>query len=578
MAHLVDEVVEQAGLTEQELEQSKLLAHAALARDDYLAYTTFIDKNYQTPLHVRLLCAYLEAVEKGDITRLLIIEPPRHSKSETTSGKFPAWCIARDTSRTVMMCSYAATLAEVFSVQNRDTIDLNPRWPLVFPEVRMSTKVKGRSKWAVQGARESFIAAGAGGSITGLGAWLLLIDDPVKNIQEATSQTVQQNLYDWYKTTARTRLTPDGRIIIIGTRWAENDFIDRVLKSDDGKDFVVLHLPALSYGSEEDYEDLYPVKEDRARHIAAIPKHAFPDPLGRKRDEPLWPERFPKEFLLKQKLILGHEFHALYQGNPSAPEGTKFKTAWFRGITPLVLSNLKLSRRGQARSYDLAWAESKRADYTAGLKATLYKLEEQDLTTIEDDYVKQYLDLIKLPPVILVLEDMVRYKKEWDDASEMIVKQAIEDGERYELLVEAVASQSVGVKSLRRDRRLWKHTVRGVQKFVDKEINSKYALRLGGQGIIFILYPNASTPPPWELDFLLEVGGFPNAKHDDQVDTLSQLVNHWQPIIDDILQSTKRGVWDTPFMNNVPQVATRLPSEFVEHVPHLVGQSMGWFT
>jgi hypothetical protein len=468
----------------------------------------------------------------------------------------------------------------VFSVQNRDTIDSNPRWPIVFPDIRLSTRNKGRDKWAVQGARESCIAAGVGGAITGLGAWLFIVDDAVKNYQEACSKTTQENIWQWYTTTARTRLTPDGRIVVIGTRWTENDFIDRLLKSEDGKDFVVLHLPALSYGSEDDYIEAYPVPEDRAKIFAALPKHAFPDPLGRKKDEPLWPERYDKPYLLHLKTVLGHDFQALYQGNPSAPEGQKFKTQWFRGVTSLVLSHLKLTPRGHVRSYDLAWAMTDRANYTVGLKATLYKVDDdQDFSKIEDEQVKAYLDLVHLPPVIIVLEDVVRYKREWDDSSELIVKQAVEDGEKYTVLVEAVASQSVGFKSLRRDRRLWKHTVLGVYKPVDKEINAKYALRLGGQGCIFILYPNASTPPQWELDFLLELGAFPNGSEDDQVDTLSMLVNHWQPIIDTILQNVKRGEWVTPFMPQKTSPANILPPEFVDGANlKLVGPRMGWFS
>jgi len=564
-------------MTGPQLEEVKLAAHAALARTNYLAYTNFIDTNFEHPKHIRFLCEKLQQVESGEIKKLVIILPFRHGKSEATSGKFPAYCIGKKPKRVVMLGSNTATLAETFSVQNRDTIDENQRWPMVFPNVRLNSKNSGRGKWGVVGQRESLIAAGVGGSIIGLGCWLLLLDDIVKNYSDAISDTVQEAIWQWYTMTARTRLTPDGRVIVIGTRWAENDFIGRLLASDEGKDFTILHLPAFSYGSEEDYVKDYPNLEDRAKVINAIPKTAFPDALGRPKGEPLWPERWDKAYLEKQRLIMGHDFESAYQGNPSAPQGRKFQTAWFRGITPLVLSHLKMTKRAQIRSYDLAWSSAQRANYTVGLKATLYKLEEQDFNTISDDYVRQYLDIIKLPPVILVIEDILRFKKEWDDAGEDIVKQAIEDGEKYHILVEAVASQSVGIKSLKRDRRLWKHTLKGVYKFVDKEINAKYALALGGQGICFIQYPTSSTPPPWEKDLLDELGNFPNGKDDDQVDALSQLVNHLQPQIDEILQATTKGIWETPFMKSVnPQLSTKLPQEFVEQ-KDWVGQTMGWF-
>lgn len=555
-------------LSRLQREQLKLSAHAALARQDFLAYATFIDPAYLTPKHVQLLGAYLHAIERGEITRLAIILPPRHSKSESTSGKFPGWCIGRDPKRPVMITSYAATLAETFSVQNRDTIMTNPRWNMVFPDVVINPNSRGRDRWAVMGARESCIAAGVGGSITGLGCWLLLIDDPVKNYEEATSEARLESIYNWYSTTARTRLTPDGRVIIIMTRWSEDDLLGRVFK-EHADEFTVLHLPALSYGVEKEYVELYPDPLKRIKVLGGLPKTAFPDPLGRPRGEPLWPERFNKEFLEQQRLILGHDFEALYQGNPSAPEGKKFKRDWFRPITPAIIAALQAKPVAQRSSWDLAWSSRERADFTVGLRATLYQWDKT--AEVLDDATKSYLKLVNIPPVFLVIEKMRRWQKEWDDdnpklsGSESLIETALDDTDKYTLLIEAIASQNVGFKGVRNDKRMTFHDVLPVTKQVDKEVNAKYALRLGGRGLVFLLYENATTPPVWEKDFLNELGSFPTGANDDIVDAYAQLANNLQPLITSRLRDAETvGRWHNPFGS--PQQATgfvrKLPPEF----------------
>jgi predicted phage terminase large subunit-like protein len=566
------------GLTTSEKEQLKLAAHAALAREDYLAYATIIDQSYEIAPHIRLLGGYLNAVEKGDIRKLAVIMPPRHGKSEATSGKFPGWCLGKDQDRCVMVTSYAASLAETFSIQNRDTVATNPRWRMVFPDVVLNPNVRGREKWALAGQRESVIAAGVGGSITGLGAWLLLIDDPVKNYEEAVSQARQEAIWNWYNTTARTRLTPDGRTIIIMTRWAEGDLLGRVLEADD--EFVVVHLPATSYGTAQEFVTLYPDAADRAKQIEKLPQAAFPDPLGRARSAPLWPERFDETFLNEQAVQLGHDFESLYQGNPSAPEGTKFQRNWFRSITPDILAHLKLTPLVRARSYDLAWSEKEKADYTAGLRATLYRVRLPDPEEDEiPEFVRNYLKIVQLPPVMLVLEDLQRWKKEWPESSEKIIEIATADTEKYKLLLEAMAAQNVSIRSLKKDTRLWKHTIKGLPAKGDKEVRAKYGLALAEKGLVFVLYPTATAPPLWEKDFLSEHAAFPSGKNDDQVDAYTQLVNYLQPTIDRVLNKIPRGVWTTPFMapSRSPLIGTNRPHEFRES--SLASKlCLGWYT
>jgi predicted phage terminase large subunit-like protein len=457
---------------------------------------------------------------------------------------------------------------------------------MVFPDAVLNPNVRGRDRWALAGQRESVIAAGVGGSITGLGAWLLLIDDPVKNYEEAISQARQEAVWKWYNTTARTRLTPDGRTIIIMTRWAEGDLLGHVLEADD--DFVVVHLPATSYGTVQDLVRLYPDPSKRAREIEKLPKAAYPDLMERPQGEPLWPARFGQKFLREQAVQLGHDYESLYQGNPSAPEGKKFKRSWFKSITSDVMMHLKLKPIARIRSYDLAWSAKERADYTAGLRATLYKVGLPNLDTLAKtdeelpEFVRNYLSMVKVPPVILVLEDAQRWKKEWPDTSETIIQIAADDTATYKILLEANAAQNVSIRSLKKDPRLWKHSVRGVPVKGDKEERAKYGLALAKKGLVFVLYPSPALPPSWEKELLAELAAFPSGINDDQVDMYTQLVNYLQPKIDAVLVKVPRGVWTTPFMGppiNITPGAQR-PSEFSETPVSQVflRDKLGWCT
>jgi predicted phage terminase large subunit-like protein len=551
-----------------------------LARSEFLAYATFIDPAYQVSPHIRLLGGYLDAVLRGDIRRLAITAPPRHSKSESTTGKLPALAIGQDTTRTVMIGCHSADLAETFSIQNRETVARNPRWPMVFPDVTINPARRSADIWAVNDRRESVIARGILGGQTGYGAWLFIYDDPIKTYEQASSPTHRDKVYQEYKTSSRTRLTPDGRIVVIMTRWNEDDLIGRITRSEEGPDWVFLHLPALSYGTEADYRFAGQTELEFTKATEKLPKTAFPDPLGRPKGDPLWPERFSKSFLLGQKVAMQHEFEALYQGNPSAPEGAKFKREWFRPITAEILDHLKPKVQARMRSYDLAWSAKQRADYTVGLRSTLYTIEPPDPEDVEDTVVAAYLKRTLLPPVILVLEVLDRWKKEWDESSEDIIKLAQSDTDKYKLLIEAVAAQNVGWKTVKKDLRMWKHKVLPFTTDKDKEARAKYALRLASRGVVLILYPQTTVPPAWERDFLNELGQFPYGANDDQVDAFTQTVNHWQPKIDQLLTKVPVGVWKLPFAAKAQaaqQAVKHLPPPF-QPVP--VGGSpfpkMGW--
>ena len=540
-----DEIITQFKLDVREAEELRLASHAALARDYYSDYCTFIDPSYGLFPHNSYLISNLEALERGDIYRLGITFPPQHGKSETASGKFPGWCIGRDPKRKVMIVCHSDDLAETFSGQNRDTIVENPRWPLVFPGVTMNPRKRGLAKWAVNDMRESVIASGIQGGITGYGAWMIVIDDPIKTEEQAASETWRNKVWMEYIKSVRTRGTADLRIILIMTRWNEDDLMGRIMASEEADQWTWLHLPALSYGLPEDYRKEGQTEMEYHRAIEIIPKTAFPDPLGRHKDAPLWVERYPRTFYLNQKLLMRHEFETMYQGNPSAPEGEKFKRDWFRGITSPVLAALAPEVMKRIGGYDLAWSEKQRADWAVRMKVSLYKPHKPEDVT--DEMVLAYLNTVKIPTLLLVIEDVKRWKKDWPDTGEELIKTAVGDSVTYELLIETVAIQNVAFRNIKNDMRLWRHIFHAHKPEGDLDVRSKNALALGARGAIFLLYSNLTTPPEWEKDFLDELGKWPHATHDDQVSTLAQVVNYLQPTIDRLLNENMVQEMVTPF-------------------------------
>ncbi len=253
---------------------------------------------FERARHLCLLAEKLEAIEQGTLKRLMVFMPPRHGKSELCSIRFPAWYLGRNQQRQVIGCSYAENLAYSFSYAIRETI-ASPSYQRLWP---LCLDTAGAVRWQLankDNKRASYIAAGVGGGITGEGADLLIIDDPIKNAEEAESETYREKTYQWYITTARTRLQPDAAVILILTRWHMADLAGRLLedaKRDPKADqWQVMCLPALN--------------ENQA----------------------LWPERYPVPALENIRASIGgRAFESLYQGNPTMAEGNIFKREWWK--------------------------------------------------------------------------------------------------------------------------------------------------------------------------------------------------------------------------------------------------------
>src|SRR5262245_29007896 len=279
---------------------------------------------------------------------LIIEEPPRHGKSELCSHFGPAWYLGTFPDNRVMLASYEADFAATWGRKTRDTLQ---QYGEEFFGVAVNQRTSAADNWNIKGAKGGMFTAGVGGALTGKGADLLIVDDPVKNMKDAQSETMRRNQWEWYKSTFRTRLEPGGVILLIGTRWHEDDLIGRVLaEAEVGEDledkFIRIRLPAIAEEPSEEYPD--------------------PDPLGRVAGQVLFPERFPYEKLVPH-MQNANVWSALYQQRPAPAEGGVFERDWFE-VSAGVPRGVRIKR--QFRRWDMAATDPKGAedpDWTVGL-------------------------------------------------------------------------------------------------------------------------------------------------------------------------------------------------------------------
>lgn len=270
-----------------------------------IGYAAYQWPGYIDAPHHRLIARHLEAVERGEITRLMITMPPRHGKSMLASEFFPAWYLGRNPDHYVVTATYAQELADDFGRKVKNQIE-DATYQAIFPGVGLADDSKSAKRFHVEGnlggyehnlaQRGAFYAVGVGGPLTGRGAHLLLIDDPVKNREDADSEIIRRKTRDWYTSTAYTRLMPGGRIVLIQTRWHEDDLSGWLLQEHKQEGWTVLDLPAISDAGEA-----------------------------------LWPAQYDLPALEQIRRAIGpRDWSALYQQRPAPEEGDYFKADWLR--------------------------------------------------------------------------------------------------------------------------------------------------------------------------------------------------------------------------------------------------------
>jgi len=441
-----------------EAELAELFALTAAV--DYSFYVEFVHRGaYNHGDHTRYLCSVLEQVERGDLDRVMFLLPPRHSKSMTVSETFPSWFLGRNPDRRVIATAYGDSLAKRFGRYNRRKID---EFGADVFGVRLEPGSSGVTNWALDKHAGQMVSAGIGGPISGEGADLLLIDDPIKNRQEADSVTYRNMVWDEWQNTLLTRLSPRAAVIIILTRWHEDDLAGRLLAEEPDR-WHVVKLPATA---EED------------------------DPLGRPYGQPLWPSfGFDSAWAEQRRRDVGsYTWASLYQQRPSPSEGGVFRRTWWQYWDALPNKMDEL-----LQSWDMSFGDTKSASYVVG---QVWGRKGSDKYLI--DQVRDRMDFVGAQNAVKTLS------AKWPDV-------------RLKL-VEDKANGPAVVASLRK-------LISGLVPVTPKGSKESRANAVTADieaGNVYLPNPKMAR---WVHDLIEEAAAFPYGTHDDQVDAMSQALD-----------------------------------------------------
>ncbi|GAA3002510.1 phage terminase large subunit [Kitasatospora albolonga] len=304
--------------------------------------------------HLDLIDDAFRRIAAGESIRLLLTMPPRHGKSRRAARWAPLWYLLQRPEHRVMIASYSAEPADDHGRWIRDAITT---WGEQIG-IALHPGSKAANRFDIFGHEGGLVCAGVGGGLTGKGAHLAVVDDPIKDDAEAQSPTMRKRLWEWWQSVLLTRIEPGGSVIVIQTRWSEDDLVGRILASETAEDWIIIDLPA----------------------IADSPD----DALGRQVGEPLWPARYGQKALAKIRRAVGERvWWSLYQQKPRPQEGGVWQRAWIdqHRITPVQFSGLDLARVIVA--VDPAGGESLVGDETgivgmaAGYDENLYVLDDR---------------------------------------------------------------------------------------------------------------------------------------------------------------------------------------------------------
>lgn len=465
----------------------------AIAQRELLSFIEATCEDYLVGWFHREVCAkldkFLEDVLAKRNPRLMLFAPPRHGKSEIVSRRFPAYALGRNPNLSLIAASYGSDLSSRINRDVQRIID-DPKYSAIFPKTTLNgsnvrtvahgSYLRNSDIFEIVGARGGYRSAGVGGGITGMGADILIVDDPIKDAQQAYSDTYRQTAWDWFTTTAYTRLMPGGGVLIILTRWHDDDLAGRLLKAEaeGGEHWEVVSYPAIAEAAEN--------------HRA----------IG----DALHPERYAIEQLNSIKQVVGSfAWASLYQQSPVPAGGGMFPAKWWRfwshatrgeaGPRPDGCSSIPPRRLPEkfdtvSMSVDANFKEAATSDFVA-------------ITVWGSKGPDRYL--------LHVFHERVGFAgtlkaiREIYETFPHIDRVLIEDKANGSAIIETLKSEMSGIIEINpeggKDARA---------AACQPEIESGN-----------VLLPEGA---PWLGDFVVEFSKFPNGKNDDLVDSTTQLL------------------------------------------------------
>jgi predicted phage terminase large subunit-like protein len=432
----------------------------AQAQDDFIAYVKAVWPDFISGAHHRRIAKLFEAVARGEKKRVIINLGPRHTKSEFASYLLPSWILGKFPKKKVMQISNTAELAEGFGRKVRNLVDSN-EYKKIFPEVELRTDSKAAGRWNTNYNGEYF-ASGVGGTVTGRGADLLIIDDPHSEGEAVLAQhnpEIYDKVFEWYTSGPRQRLQPGGAIIIVMTRWSLRDLTGQVLEASaarGGDKWEVIEFPAIL-------------------------------PSGK----PLWPEFWPLKELeaIRQELPNG-KWMAQYQQEPTSESNAIIKREWWQTWPKEKPPSVDFI----IMAMDTAFEKKTSADYSA---AVIFGVFENDEDGGQPNLIllNSWRERLEFPE--LKAKTLELYE-EWEPDAVIIEKKASGAPLIYEL-------RRMGIP---------------VQEFTPSKGNDKIT-RLNAIADIFASGKVWSPEKRWAEEVIDEVASFPAGRNDDLVDCVS---------------------------------------------------------
>ena len=432
-------------------------------QENFMDFVYKVWPNFIDGAHHEEMAEAFERVANGEVKRIIINMPPRHTKSEFASYLLPAWFLGKYPEKKVIQTSHTAELAVGFGRKVRNLVD-SDIYKSIFPGVGLQADSKAAGRWATNKGGDYF-AIGVGGAVTGKGADILIIDDPHSEQEAALAESnpdVYDKTYEWYTSGPRQRLQPGGAIIIVMTRWSKKDLTGQVLKSAmqrNGEEWEIINFPA--------------ILED---------------------DEPLWPAFWKLEELLALKNELPNaKWQAQYMQAPTSDVSAIVKREWWNiwELEDPPMCDFVI------QSWDTAFTKNTRSDYSACTTwGVFYRNNDKGVTVPHIILLNSFKQRMEFPEL---KQKAMEHYKEWEPDA---------------LIVEAKASGAPLVFELR-------SMGIPVQEYVPSRGNDKIA-RLNAVADIFASGRVWVPQTAWAEELIEEVASFPSGDHDDLVDSMTQ--------------------------------------------------------
>lgn len=437
-------------------------------------------------------------VERGNKKRVIVAMPPRHFKSQTSTAHFPAWYLMRHPDHNVITASYSSSLVEGFSRQTRQLV--REYGPSLFG-VGVSERSSAVASWRMAANMGGLTCAGVGGSLTGKGAHLAIIDDPHKDRAEANSETMRERVWEWYTSVLRTRIEPDGAIIVIQTRWHDEDLAGKLI---------------MAMGSDDPYADQW--------EIVSFPALAEEDDvLGRTPGEPLW---WDLNTYYQFKSAVGmYEWFPLYQQRPQDVGGGAFKAYWWKWYT----------------KNDVTYDEASETWYFHGEPLTIWQGTDPAISEDEeaDDFALYTIGITPTNKILILdpfdahlefTEQVAKVASKWQEWG--AVQNGIEEVAYQKALKQQVIKDAlVAVKAIKRDTKVDKYTrIMTMTPYAENgQIYIREAMDDEPYYVDNARLPNKKIHSKFKKFYLQAVKYTATSTHDDLLDALQNAIHTARP-------------------------------------------------